>query len=148
MFSMVLLLTQGETEGLLSLSGPSCRYPGKNGADGMLDQALALDGGRGGQGCHWALRSHTWRAVHDIPSRGKSSLVTHPGAQKGDLGCSYPLILRFGTLDRPALHLDLCCPEICEGGAVTSSLEALLIDVSFQAMHHCCSFCTGQTGGP
>lgn len=25
----------------------------------MLDQALAVDGGRGGRGCHWALRSLT-----------------------------------------------------------------------------------------
>lgn len=94
----------------------------------MLDQALAVDGGGGGRGCHWALRSHNWRVVREIPSRRKSPLVTHPGAQKGDPGCSHPSILRFGTLDRPALHLDLCCPEICKDGAVTSSLETLFVD--------------------
>lgn len=49
---------------------------------------------------------------------GKSSLVTHPGAQKGDLGCSYPLIdqhytwtfaaLRFVKVVLLPLHWRLC----------------------------------------
>lgn len=119
------LLAQGEAEELPC--SPSCGYPGKEGADGTLDQVLASRGGGGGQGCPWAVRSHTWRIVHKITSTGcvcvwgNDSLVTHPGAQKGELSCSQSS--PFGTLEITSVIPDLWSPDICAGDAVASSSE-------------------------
>lgn len=48
--------------------------------------------------------------------------------RKGDLGHSQPLVLGpFGTLDTPASSLDPYSSGLCEGGAVTSSLETSVV---------------------
>lgn len=141
----MVLLAQGEAEELPC--GPSCGYPGKEGADGTLDQVLASRGGGGGQGCPWAVRSHTWRIVHWGVGGwgGDDSLVTHPGAQKGEQGCSQSS--PFGTLERPVLSRTFGPLTFVQVMPSPPHRRLLLMAVSLQASPDRWSFCTSQIRG-
>lgn len=120
----MVLLAQGEAEELPC--GPSCGYPGKEGADGTLDQVLASRGGGGGQGCPWAVRSHTWRTVHEITGVcrcvwGGRLPSYSPWSSEGGTG-----LLSVQSIWNPgeaSVIPDLWSPDICAGDAVASSSE-------------------------